>query len=160
VNLAVLVAYMMRLKLVRNRGIPVRQYLLSMLIWAAIVVTPWAFATDGSGAIQIHGRDWALIIGVNIVSFIIGHGLLTWSQAHLEVTTTTLLQLGCPVVAMIGAWWIHHQALGLVQLMGGAVVLASLAGIITRTRPAGTTLILSPASAPEVVVPLAPEAGS
>jgi drug/metabolite transporter (DMT)-like permease len=158
-GLVVLVAYMMRLKQVRNRGIPVRQYLLSMLMWAALVVTPWAFATDGRAAVSIHGGDWALIIGVNIVSFIIGHGLLTWAQASLEVSTTTLLQLGSPVVSMIGAWWIHHQSLKPMQLLGGAVVLASLAGIITRSRPASSSLEASAATAPAAVVPVATEPG-
>jgi drug/metabolite transporter (DMT)-like permease len=133
--LLVFVGYLMRLKKIRNAGIPVMAYMLSMLTWAALVVTPWALMTAGSGFTQLGGGDWALVIGTNLCSFIIGHGLLTWAQASIDVSTTALLQLGSPVISMIGAWWIHDQHLAPAQFIGGGILLASLAAIVTHARP-------------------------
>lgn len=134
VGLFVFVAYLLRLKKIRNDGIAVMPYLLSMLTWAAIVVTPWALITAAGDLGQVNGWDWAFILGMNAGSFLIGHPLLTWAQASLDVTTTSLLQLGGPVVSMTGAWWVHGQRLNAAQFVGGAVVLGSLAVIVYGSR--------------------------
>jgi drug/metabolite transporter (DMT)-like permease len=130
------VAYLLRLKKIRNAGIPVMPYMLSMLTWAAIVVTPWALAVSGTGFARIGARDWALVLATNLSSFIIGHSLLTWAQASVDVSTTALLQLASPVISTLGAWWIHDQRLAPAQIVGGGVLLASLAAIVIGARPA------------------------
>lgn len=137
-GLFVFVGYLLRLKTIRDNGIAVMPYMFSMLTWAAIVVTPWALATAGGDLGQVNGWDWAFILGMNAGSFLIGHPLLTWAQASLDVTTTSLLQLAGPVVSMTGAWWVHGQRLNGWQFLGGAMVLGSLAVIIRGSRPTAT----------------------
>ncbi len=41
-----------------------------------------------------------------------------------------MISLLMPVLSMIGAWLVFEQRINLVQFIGGAVVLASLAGVV------------------------------
>ena len=96
-------------------------------------VTPWVLLTsDDLGA--IHGADWLSIIGMVVLSGLVGHGLMTWAQRHLDITVASLLTLGSPVISAIGAWLLFSQRLSLVQIAGAVVVLAALGAIVLEVR--------------------------
>jgi drug/metabolite transporter (DMT)-like permease len=52
----------------------------------------------------------------------------------LPVTTTSLLTLGSPVVSVLGGWLIYDQHLGLLQVIGAAMVIGGLAGSVWDRR--------------------------
>jgi drug/metabolite transporter (DMT)-like permease len=82
----------------------------------------------------IHGSDWLLILAMVLVSGLVGHGLMTWAQRHLDITFASLLMLGSPVISAIGAWVAFGQRLSGVQIAGSLVVLAALGAIVLEVR--------------------------
>jgi drug/metabolite transporter (DMT)-like permease len=56
-----------------------------------------------------------------------GHGLMTWAHAHVDVTTSSVLVLGEPVLATIAAAVFLSESVNPVQMLGMAGVVAALA---------------------------------
>jgi drug/metabolite transporter (DMT)-like permease len=65
--------------------------------------------------------------------------LMTWAQQRLDTTVAALLQLATPVVAAIGAYLVHHQTLRPIQMVGAAVVIVGLGGIVREQTQATLT---------------------
>jgi drug/metabolite transporter (DMT)-like permease len=100
-----------------------------------VILLPWsAYAGHDLGA--VGGWDWALLAAMVLVPGVLGHGLMTWSQGSLDVTTASLLILGNPVLSTIGAWILFGEALTIVQIAGSAVVLGALGFIVAGQRRA------------------------
>ena len=103
--------------------------------------------SDDLGA--IHGLDWLSIIGMVLLTGLVGHGMMTWAQRHLDITVASLLSLGSPVISAVGAWILFSQDLSLVQIAGAVVVLAALGAIVLDVR----------ANAVPVEIPMSVSAG-
>lgn len=111
------------------------EYLTAMLVIAATVVTPIALLSgqrlDPGGAGQ-----WAMIAALAIGSGGVGHLLLNWAHAHIDLSVMSLLTLAVPVVAVISAAIFLDEPIEWVQLLGMAVVLAAVGVVAVRTsRP-------------------------
>jgi drug/metabolite transporter (DMT)-like permease len=129
INLGLFTTYFVRMKQVRNQGIHSIALIAGVFCVAAVTVTPWVLLTSHDlGA--IHGTDWLSIVGMVLLSGLIGHGLMTWAQRHVDITLASLLMLGGPVISAIGAWIVFSQQLGAVQIAGALVVLAALGAIV------------------------------
>ncbi len=74
------------------------------------------------------------ILGMVLLSGLVGHGLMTWAQRHVDITVASLLMLGGPVISAVGAWVVFSQQLSPVQIAGALVVLAALGGIVLEVR--------------------------
>jgi drug/metabolite transporter (DMT)-like permease len=139
INLGLWTAYFVRVKQVRNRGVHAGALIAGVFCVAAVVVSPWVLLTSHDlGA--IHGSDWLLIGAMVVVSGLVGHGLMTWAQRHLDITLASLLTLGSPVISAIGAWIVFGQHLSSVQIVGSLVVLASLGAIVLEARANASTV--------------------
>ena len=133
INLGLFTTYFVRMKQVRNQGIHSIALIAGVFCVAAATVTPWVLLTSHDlGA--IHGADWLSIVGMVLLSGLIGHGLMTWAQRHVDITLASLLMLGGPVISAIGAWVVFSQRLGAVQIAGALVVLAALGAIVLEHR--------------------------
>jgi drug/metabolite transporter (DMT)-like permease len=79
------------------------------------------------------------------VSGLVGHGLMTWAQRHVDITLASLLMLGSPVISAVGAWFAFGQRLSAMQFAGAFVVLAALGAIVVdvRSKPAPVEVPLS-----------------
>ena len=129
INLGLFTVYFVRMKQVRNKGIHSIALIAGVFCVAAVTVTPWVLLTSPDlGA--IHGTDWLSIVGMVLLSGLIGHGLMTWAQRHVDITLASLLMLGGPVISAIGAWVVFSQRLSAVQIAGAVVVLAALGAIV------------------------------
>ena len=114
INLGLWTAYFVRVKQVRNKGVHAGALIAGVFCVAAVVVSPWVLLTSHDlGA--IHGSDWLLIGLMVLVSGLVGHGLMTWAQRHLDITLASLLTLGSPVISAVGAWIVFGQHLSSVQ---------------------------------------------
>lgn len=132
-SLLLFAAYFMYAKRARDRGIATATFLAGVFAVAAVVITPVSLAiSDDVGALT--ARDYVLVGCMVIGPGIIGHGLMTWSQRDLSVTTASLLTLGSPVVSTLGAWLIEDQDLTTLQVVGIGIVLAALAGLVLTRR--------------------------
>jgi len=133
INLGLWTAYFVRVKQVRNKGVHAGALIAGVFCVAAVVVSPWVLLTSHDlGA--IHGSDWLLIGTMVVVSGLVGHGLMTWAQRHLDITLASLLTLGSPVISAVGAWIVFGQHLSSVQIAGSLVVLAALGAIVLEAR--------------------------
>ena len=133
INLGLWTAYFVRVKQVRNQGVHAGALIAGVFCVAAVVVTPWVLLTSHDlGA--IHGSEWLAILAMVVVSGLVGHGLMTWAQRHLDITLASLLMLGSPVISAVGAWMVFGQRLSGVQIAGSLVVLAALGGIVLEVR--------------------------
>jgi drug/metabolite transporter (DMT)-like permease len=133
INLGLWTAYFVRVKQIRNRGVHSGALLAGVFCVAAVVVSPWVLLTSHDlGA--IHGSDWLAIVAMVLVSGLVGHGLMTWAQRHLDITLASLLTLGSPVISAVGAWMVFGQRLSGVQIAGALVVLVALSAIVLEAR--------------------------
>jgi drug/metabolite transporter (DMT)-like permease len=110
-------------------------YLTAMLVIAAVVVTPIALLSgqrlDPGGVGQ-----WAWIVALAIGSGGVGHLLVNWAHAHIDLSVMSLLTLAIPVVAIVSAAIFLHESVEWVQVFGMAVVLTAVGVVALRTARA------------------------
>jgi drug/metabolite transporter (DMT)-like permease len=132
-NLLLFTVYFLLSKHHRDHDVHTWSWIASVFLVAAVLVTPWCLlASDDIGG--MHGNDWLWLVLLVLGPGVVGHGLMTWAHAHLDVSLTSLLSLGNPVVSTIGAWAIFSQALSASQIAGAVVVLVALGALISRQR--------------------------
>jgi drug/metabolite transporter (DMT)-like permease len=129
VNLVLYAAYFLEVKRRRNAGVPSWAFLTGLVVWAAVALTPFALALSSDlGA--IGGWDIFWLLAMVLVPGLAGHGLMTWAQRYVDVTVSSLLTLGSPVVSTVGAWIFFDQSLVAMQIVGAVLVITGLAGLV------------------------------
>jgi drug/metabolite transporter (DMT)-like permease len=118
-------------KRVRNELAPF-EYLTAMLVIAAIAIAPLALLSgqrlDPGGA-----GEWGWIALLAIGSGGVGHLLLNWAHAHIDLSVMSLLTLAVPVAAVISAAIFLNESIEWLQVLGMAVVIAALGVVVLRT---------------------------
>lgn len=132
-NLAVWTVYFIRVKRIRNEGLHAPSFLAGVFLVAAITVTPWAlmFSHD-LGTLNI--RSYFFVLLMVIGPGVLGHGSMTWAQRHLDITLASQLTLIQPVLSTMWAWLLYSERLTPVQMVGAAVVLGGLVGVVRHSR--------------------------
>ena len=103
------------------------------MLVGAITMTPYTLVLEGSPH-ALHGSDWALVLFIVLVPGFTGHGLMTWAQRHAPASILSVIMLISPVVSAVGAWIVFGQALVPLQFVAGALVLGSVAGVVSAHR--------------------------
>ena len=105
-----------------------------ILVWttvsAAVCMLPIAFAFEG-GLVPMTLFGWAMVAGLAMISHVGGQGLFTYALAHLPTAFSALTLLMAPVVAALLAWIVLSEPIGMMQALGGLIVLA---GILVARR--------------------------
>jgi drug/metabolite transporter (DMT)-like permease len=128
-NVVIWTGYFVLAKVRRVDGMHSWSFLAGVFTWAALVVMPFgAVASNDLGAMT--AKDWWCVIGMTLGPGVVGHGLMTWSQSHVDVSLASLLGLLSPVISAVLAWFLLGQHLTGMQLVGGAVVLASIGALV------------------------------
>ncbi len=140
-DLVAFTAFFLEIKRQRTAGMPAMSLLAGVMLTAAIAVTPVVLLTEDD-LTAIGGWDWlwlfVLVFGVGAL----GHGLMAWAHRHVDVTISSLLTLGSPVISALGAWLVFNQGLTAVQLFGAALVLLGLVGVVVASpRPSAEAAI-------------------
>lgn len=112
-------------------------FLGSVAVCQLLVTVPWALATSDD-LLGLSARDVLLISVMILVPGTTGHGLMVWAQRHVDATVSALVLLLGPVISGILAWVFYDQAVTVLQATGGAVVLASLAGVVRLAAPSAS----------------------
>jgi drug/metabolite transporter (DMT)-like permease len=113
----------------RMEGVAATSYAAGVFLVAAVVETPvWLIAGAERG---IGGEDWLWLVLLAAFSLAAGMGAMAWAQLHVSVAVSSVLALGATVITAVGAWVFFDQPLQVLQIVGGLVVLVSLAGIVT-----------------------------
>lgn len=140
INVCIWVAYFVMAKRRRSAGVDGWSFLSAVFLWAAVVVLPYgAIVSNDLGAMQT--KDWVFITCMALGPGVVGHGLMTWSQSHLDVTLASILGLLGPVVSTSLAWVVFGESLTPVQMLGGAVVIGALALLVNDQRGAAEAVL-------------------
>ena len=145
VNLLLWTAYFVQVKRIRSTGVHSWSFLASVFTVGACVAIPWGLIVSTDLG-KVGGSDW-FFIGLMVVGpGLIGHGLMTWAQRHLDLGLASLLTLTSPIISAIGAWIIYHEGLRALQAAFAVLVLAALSGIVidNRGRMPTQTLLSGP----------------
>ncbi len=140
VNVVLWTVYFLMSKRLRLDGVHSWSYLSAVFVWAAIVIIPFGLiASNDVGAMKTS--DWVYVVAMAVGPGVVGHGLMTWAQSHVDVTLASLLGLLSPVLSTIGAWWAFGESLTLWQMVGAVAVLGSLALLVAEQRTAARIAI-------------------
>ena len=113
----------------RVDGVDTWQFLYGVSVIQVLVVVPYSLFTSDD-ILQISLRDFGFLIAMTLFSGMIGHSFMLWAQKYVDASVSSLILLLGPVISSIGAWLVYSQNISVMQVIGGAVVLASLAGVV------------------------------
>jgi drug/metabolite transporter (DMT)-like permease len=97
------------------------------LFWL-IVAPAWTFPWHQLDSL----RNVALALGVAVIGTLVPFLLMVSALRHLPATHVAVVAMLEPVLASIIAWAIHDQALAVIQVAGGAIVLTAIAWLQTH----------------------------
>ena len=135
VNALTWTAYFISSKRRRLDGVDTWQFLFGVSVIQVFVVVPYALVTSND-ILQITWRDLGFLIAMTLFSGTIGHSFMLWAQKYVDASVSTLILLLGPVISSAGAWLVYGQQISFVQVIGGAIVLASLAGVVRMSSSA------------------------
>ncbi|PDT18427.1 EamA family transporter [Rhizobium sp. J15] len=108
-----------------------------IMLWstasAAVCILPVAFFFEGD-MVPVTVYGWSMVFGLAFISHAGGQVAITYALAYLPPAFSSLTLLLQPVVAAILAWALLGEAIGTMQAVGGAVVLAGI--MVARTARA------------------------
>jgi drug/metabolite transporter (DMT)-like permease len=71
-------------------------------------------------------RGWVVLVGLALISQVLGQSLIAFGLAHLPVAFASVSLLVQPVLAAVFAWVLLGEAMGAQQGVGAAIVLAGI----------------------------------
>lgn len=132
-NVVIWTGYFVLAKKRRVDGMHSWSFLAAIFIWSSFVILPYGLIVSNDLG-KVTQFDWVMLVGMSVIPGIVGHGLMTWSQSHLDVTLASILGLLSPVVSTGLAWIIFSQSLTGLQMLGAVVVLGSLTLLVREQR--------------------------
>jgi len=117
--------YMLAIKFARDAGASTQRLMAWSTTITAVALLPVALLSP-QPMLPAGMEGWWVLIGLAIVTQILGQGLIAYAFAHLPASLSSVSLLIQPVMASIFAWVIFGEAIGPVQFVGGAVVLAGI----------------------------------
>ncbi len=124
-------AYLLSVKHVRRK-----HPTLIVMLWSSLCACPILGVVSllaGEKVVPQSASGWMILLGLAVISQIIGQGLIAFAFRHLPASFSSVSLLTQPVVAALLAWIFLGESLGSLQAMGGCVVLIGI-GIATSAR--------------------------
>ena len=109
------------------------EYFTAVLGVAAVALTPVMFLSGGT-LTDPSTRDWLLIVIVALGPGTAGHLFVTWAHRHVDVSLSSVIGVGQPVIAAAGAAIFLDERIGLLQLIGGVITIVSVIVFVRRRR--------------------------
>ncbi len=125
--------YLIFAKKSRTSGVNNWAFLGGNYAWSALLCIPWGIFV-GIRFGDLDDRDLVLLGSMVVVQGIGAHGLHTWALKHIDVTIASMLTLGCPVISIIGAYFVYNESITAVQFAGAVCVLVSLGGVTNLAK--------------------------
>lgn len=121
--------YFVASKRARTGGISTWAYLFGISISQLIVVVPVCLIFS-SDIREVSVQDLGYVLAMALIPGVLGHGLMVWAHRFVNASVTSLIALLVPVISMASAWIVYSQEIAPLQMLGAAVVLLSLAGVV------------------------------
>lgn len=132
-NVVIWTVYFILSKKRRVAGVHSWSYLAAVFLWASFFILPFGVvASNDLGAME--SLDWVYVVAMAIGPGLVGHGLMTWAQSHVDVTLASLLGLMSPVISTVAAWFVFGESLTPWQIVGAAAVLSFLALLVGEQK--------------------------
>ena len=139
-NVVIWTVYFILSKKRRVAGVHSWSYLAAVFLWASFFILPFGVvASNDLGAME--SLDWVYVLAMAIGPGLVGHGLMTWAQSHVDVTLASLLGLMSPVISTVAAWFVFGESLTPWQIVGAAVVLSFLALLVGEQKSSAEAAI-------------------
>lgn len=110
-----------------------------IMLWSGVVTATVLFPVailSGESVVPKTLHGWLILIGLAWGSHAAGQSLIAYALAHLPASFSSVALLVQPVGAALLAWSLLAEPLGILQALGGAVVLAGVLVARRATRPA------------------------
>lgn len=106
--------------------------------WAVFFVAGLALLVDalitGTPLAGYRSSDWLLLVLLALIPTLFGHALFNWLLRYVSATTISVTILGEPIGAIILAWWwLLAEPLHNYQILGGLVIVMSVAAYLYKT---------------------------
>jgi drug/metabolite transporter (DMT)-like permease len=118
-------SYMLAIKVARDAGGSTARIMAWSTTISAIALLPFAWLSP-QPFWPASGGGWLVVLGLALVTQILGQGLIAYAFAHLPASLSSVSLLIQPVMAALFAWALFGEAIGLVQVAGGTMVLAGI----------------------------------
>ena len=125
--------------------LPAFEYMASVTLVAAVVISPLALLSGQSLHLRPHDALWLVVFVAGAQG---GHTLLAWSHAQVDVSVSSLLILIEPVVSPVAALIFLGEPLPALSIAGGLVTVAAVGAVIRRA-----TRMAQPDSIPPEIAP-------
>lgn len=113
----------------------------SLLVWVSIFACPVLLVLALALGEPVWPGNWVPIIGLFVVSQLIGQGLLVYSLAHFPPLIIGLALLTQPAVAAIYGWWWFGEVLTAMDIIGMLLLGSALVVARSSTRKAGPGMV-------------------
>jgi drug/metabolite transporter (DMT)-like permease len=115
-------------------SVPALDYTAIVMVAATVVVVPLAFVSGQPiGGVDVSDLVTLLLF---VAGASAGHLLVAWAHSSVDVSVSSLIMLAQPVISSLTALLILGEPLAPLTVVGGVIVLASLAAILGATSPA------------------------
>ena len=107
------------------------EWMAAINVWslvAALVPAPFLIRSGDFGQLDWTDFFWLLVLAY--LTGVFGHVLMSWVHGYIEAARSALYLLSMNLVAVGLAWPVHDEPVTLIQLVGGLVVLISVASVI------------------------------
>ncbi|MCP3732673.1 DMT family transporter [Sphingomonas sp. MG17] len=84
---------------------------------------------------QIWPQQWGVLIGLALVSQVVGQGLMIYALGHLSPLVVGIALLSQPVIAGTVGWIVYDERLGVPDLIGAALVAVALVLVRREGKP-------------------------
>lgn len=101
----------------------------AVMFWAALsstLVTIALCLAAGADVLPHSLRGWAILVGLGVVVQAGGQGLIAYGVGRLPIVISTVLLWTQPVAAAALSWMLFAERLGVVALIGAALILGGL----------------------------------
>lgn len=88
----------------------------------ALALLPFALVAPGA-LLPPHAAGWLPLVALALVAQIGGQTVIAYAFAHLPASLSSVSLLIQPLTAAVAAWIIFGEAIGPVQMLGGALLL-------------------------------------
>lgn len=117
-----------------RHALPLGAYVLA--VWCVAAATLAVLAAFGGTPLAGYGsRTVAFLAALALIPTIGGHGLVNVALRRLPAPTVGLFLLGEPLGAAILAYFLFQEVPSFLTLVGGALILVALAGIVIGEKP-------------------------
>lgn len=98
----------------------------SILFWSSACGAPILLAFSGALGETLWPHTWWPLLALALGSQVIGQGLLIYSLRHFSALVIGLALLTQPAISVLAGWFAFGETLGLLDLVGMALVAAAL----------------------------------